>query len=584
MNKAVSLLAIFLVCTTLYGQSTTNDPDIEYPQEILDVHLTQTCLFPGEVVGFAIYCSNPFFPELELSRIVFIELLSDMNVPVLRKRILLKHGAGKGEFVLPKNLGSGIYTILTYTNWMKNFGEESFDRKSILIVSPDRGMAQCSDTCHHQQADGPGQRADGPGQRADDHSHSGLLLTPDKEQYHTREQVSLQVRMNPEEGGLFGGSFSVSVRLTEPALCRGEAEESLAASKMKTKEIEYLPDFGGIRLTGKLEDVSGQAISGESVILSEPGPGTKVNSTLSDSKGNFHFLLAPQVGEKDLVFTLPDPEAVIKLEEPYWNGLRSPPVQEELCLQENTIIFLKEKFFHYQLQQKFNQSNFSKSEQRDLSTRDSTSFYSSYSRLLKMDDYILLDSLSEYFYELVPSVRFFQSRGKFNIRVTDPVSGFPYEEKPGVFVDGVLYSNYDEIAHIPVREIEEIAVIPEIYYYGNFSFGGIIDLHTVDSDFNAVQLLPEMIRLIYPLASLPEMIFNVADYSLPNDLNRIPDFRYLICWEPDFLIGTSGENSIQFYTGDLMGEYTITVKGISHDGQLLQSETKITVGRKRSDI
>jgi hypothetical protein len=572
MNKAVSLLAIFLVCYTLYGQSTTSDPDLEYPQEILDVHLTQTCLFPGEVVGFGIYCSNPFFPELELSRVAFIELLSDLNVSVLRKKILLKNGAGEGEFVLPENLASGIYTVLTYTNWMKNFGEASFDRKRILIVNPDRGMAQCSDTCHHQQADGQGQRVD-------DHSRSGLLLMPDKEQYQTREQVTLQVKMNPEEGELLGGSFSVSVCYTEPALYRGEAEEYLAGSKMKTEEIEYLPDFGGIRLTGKLEDVSGQAKTGEGVILSAPGPGTKVSSTLSDSKGNFHFLLAPQAGEKDLVFTLPDPEAIIKLEEPYWNGFRSPPVQEELCLQENTIFYLKEKFLHFQLQQKFNRSNFSKSEQRDLSTTDSTSFYSSYSRLLKMDDYILLDSLSEYFYELVPSVRFFQSRGKFNIRVTDPVSGLPYEEKPGVFVDGVLYSNYDEIAHIPVREIEEIAVIPEVYYYGNFSFGGIIDLHTVDSDFNAVQLLPEMIRLIYPLASLPEMIFKVTDYSLPNELNRIPDFRHLIYWEPDFLIGTSGENSIQFYTSDLMGEYTITVKGISHDGRLLKSETKITVGR-----
>ena len=575
MNKAVRLVAIFLVCNTLYGQSITNDPDTEYPQEILNVHLTQTCLFPGEVVGFGIYCSNPLFPELELSQIAFIELVSNLNIPVLRKKILLEHGAGEGEFVLPENLASGIYTVLTYTNWMKNFGEESFDRKRILIVNPDRGMAQCSDTCNDQSPFGPGQRAT-------DHSGSGLLLMPDKKQYNTRELVSLQVKLNPEEGVLLGGSFSVSVCYTEPAIFREQAEGSPAASKMNTEKIEYLPDFGGIRFTGKLEDVSGQAMTNESVILSEPGPGTKVISTLSDSRGNFHFLLAPQVGEKDLVFTLPESEAIIKLEESYWNGFRSPPVQQEFCLYDHTISFLEEMFIHFQLEQKFNRSNFSKSRPEDLITKDSTRFYRSYSRLLKMDDYILLDSLSEYFYELVPSVRFSQSRGKYNIRVTDPVSGFPYEERPGVFVDGVLYTNYDEIAHIPVREIEEIAVIPEVYYYGNFSFGGIVDLHTKDSDFNAVLLLPEMIRLIYPLATQSEMTFNVADYSLPQKLNRIPDFRHLICWEPDFIIETSGENSIQFYTGDLMGEYTITVKGISHDGRLLQSETKITVGRKVS--
>ena len=275
---------------------------------------------------------------------------------------------------------------------------------------------------------------------------------------------------------------------------------------------------------------------------------------------------------------MPGPDAFIKLEEPFWNGFRAPPVQEELCLDENAISFLKEKFLHYQLLKIFNQSNFSKKEQTDRSAIDSSSFYTSYSHLLKMDDYIILDSLSEFFYELVPWVRFVQSRGIFDIRVSDPVSGVPYQEKPGVFVDGVLYSDYGEIARIPVRKIEKIAIIPEVYYYGNFSFGGIVDLHTVDSDFNAVQLLPEMIRLIYPLASLPEMRFKNPDYSISKTLDRIPDFRHLICWEPNFIVGASGENSIQFYTGDLMGDFTIMVRGISPEGRLLQSETKIKVG------
>ncbi len=577
MSKVVSLVAIILFCHSIHGQHIPGRADIAYPQEILKVHLSQTSLFPGEVMAFKIYCTNPLFPALELSRIAFIELVNDLNVPVLRKKILLEYGEGEGEFVLPGDIGSGIYTVLSYTNWMKNFGEETFDRQPVLIVNPDRSLAQYADTSNRNHNNCPPPGTNGI-------SGSGLELTPDKEQYSTREQVNLKVKLNSEEGQTGGGSFSVSVCYTEPAFFRGHSEKSSiastasTASKMKTDEIEYLPDYGGIRLTGKLEDASGQALMNSMVILSEPGPGTKVNSAQSDREGNFHFLIPPQEGEKDLVFTLPGPDAFIKLEEPFWNGFRAPPVQAELCLDENAISFLKEKFLHYRLGQKFNQSDFTMVEQTERSASDSSSFYSSYSRLLKMDDYIILDSLTEYFYELVPSVRFVQSRGIFDIRVSDPLSGVPYQEKPGVFLDGVLYSDYGQIAHIPVRKIEKIAVISEVYYYGNFSFGGIVDLHTVDSDFNAVQLLPEMIRMIYPLASLPEMRFKNTDYSLSRTLDRIPDFRHLICWEPNFIVGASGENSIQFYTGDLMGDFTIMVRGISPEGKLIQSETKIKVG------
>ena len=91
--------------------------------------------------------------------------------------------------------------------------------------------------------------------------------------------------------------------------------------EFQLKEMEYLPDFGGIRLTGKLEDAYG-TLQEARVIMSQPGPGTEIKSTLTDDQGRFHFLLPPRSGEKDLVFTLPVDDAMLKLEESFWNGLR----------------------------------------------------------------------------------------------------------------------------------------------------------------------------------------------------------------------------------------------------------------------
>ena len=571
MKEVVILLAILLFYQPIYGESD-DQPLIPYPAEEIQVHLTQTILFPGEVLGFKIYCTNPLFSELELSRIAFIELVSDRNTSVLRKKILLEHGAGDGEFLLPENVNSGMYTVLAYTNWLKNFGEKAFHRQNILIINPEHDASHVRDTSVNQQTS-----PSAPG--TEDDIHTGIQLIPDKHQYATREQVTLKIKLVQSEGEKPGGDFSVSVNLTEPALKTVQYEGPQRKPEIQAEDIVYLPDFRGIRLTGKLEDAYG-ALQGAEIILSEPGPGTNIKSTSTDSEGTFHFLLEPQEGEKDIVFTLPENNVIIKLEEPFWNGFRNLPVQQELSLDDGLVDYLENKFYNLQLQHKFSQSSFSEIVPVDSVLEDNERFYFHTPRNINIDDYVLLDSLAEYFYELIPSVKLISNRGKYDIKVTDRVTSTYFKETPGVFIDGVFYTDYNQIAHIPVRDMAQISILPEVYYYHDFSFGGIIDLHTKKSDFSAVQLLPKMTRLVFPLASKSAMEFNAVDHSQTDTLKRIPDLRYLICWEPDFTVGSEGENTVQFYTGDITGEFTVKVTGILPDGKIIHDETKIFVGKE----
>jgi hypothetical protein len=159
----------------------------------------------------------------------------------------------------------------------------------------------------------------------------------------------------------------------------------------------------------------------------------------------------------------------------------------------------------------------------------------------------------------------------------DKVNTSYYEEPPGVFIDGVLYTDYSQVARIPVSQISSISVLTEVYYYHDFIFGGIVDLHTTRSDFNAVQMLPGMTRLVFPLASRSEMHYHVVDHASDGSQDRIPDFRHLVCWEPDIVIGPAGEQMIRFYTGDVTGEHTIKVSGMTREGILVKAETRIVV-------
>ena len=140
-----------------------------------------------------------------------------------------------------------------------------------------------------------------------------------------------------------------------------------------------------------------------------------------------------------------------------------------------------------------------------------------------------------------------------------------------------LYDNYAAIFKIPIDDIDRVSVLPNTYYYKDFTFGGIIDIHTKKSDFNSLRLLPNMARFRFPIADACEWKFTSPDYSLTDSLERIPDFRYLLHWDPYIPVGKSGEASTQFYTGDVPGDFVVRVMGISRDGEILKAEMEIHV-------
>ncbi len=47
---------------------------------------------------------------------------------------------------------------------------------------------------------------------------------------------------------------------------------------------------------------------------------------------------------------------------------------------------------------------------------------------------------------------------------------------------------------------------------------------------------------------------------------RIPDFRNVLDWEPNIIVGKSGEAQINFYSSDRKGRYMGVVEGINQNG------------------
>jgi hypothetical protein len=253
----------------------------------------------------------------------------------------------------------------------------------------------------------------------------------------------------------------------------------------------------------------------------------------------------------------------------------------DLVMQINpgALAFLREKYTHIQLQDRFDQHQ-ATAAVTPVRTADSSVFYRMPFRTIHTGIFIELDSLSEYFYELIPEVRFTKKRSEYDIHVINQVQQTYLDEIPGVFLDGVPFNNYRALAALPVQELDRISVLPDYYYYRDLHFGGIVDIHTKKADFSSVKLTENMIRFIYPLADRCEWNFQPVVHSDTAGSGKIPDFRYLLAWEPALEKQGGEKSKLTFYTGDLGGTYVVHVSGITGNGKLLSGDYQFTVGRE----
>lgn len=106
-------------------------------QEKIFVHTDKSTYLPGEIMWFKIYCvdGNDHKP-LNLSKVVYIEVLDNSQNPVVQAKISIKNGIGDGSVYIPVTVNNGNYKFRAYTSWMKNFSPDYYFEKTITLINP----------------------------------------------------------------------------------------------------------------------------------------------------------------------------------------------------------------------------------------------------------------------------------------------------------------------------------------------------------------------------------------------------------------------------------------------------------------
>jgi len=168
--------------------------------------------------------------------------------------------------------------------------------------------------------------------------------------------------------------------------------------------------------------------------------------------------------------------------------------------------------------------------------------------------------------EYVYNVFVRRENGKFVFRVVDLSRNGLMEEPPLVLLDGVPVFDIDEIMNIDPLKIRKIDVVHSKYYYGHLDCYGIVAFYSYNSDLPDYSLDDNSLRLNYEGFQENKTNYSPKYNNADNSNNRVPDFRNQLHWDPKIHSDENGECTINFFTSDATGTYTIQIHGLSENG------------------
>jgi hypothetical protein len=111
--------------------------EADYPRQKVFIHTDKQTYLAGETIWLKAYLLDAQTHQLSgFGSTLVVEMYNTDGEAVSSMLMKLENGTAHGSISLLDSLPEGNYLIRSYTNWMRNFGEESFFEKEILVRNP----------------------------------------------------------------------------------------------------------------------------------------------------------------------------------------------------------------------------------------------------------------------------------------------------------------------------------------------------------------------------------------------------------------------------------------------------------------
>ena len=489
------------------------------------------------------------------SSIAYLELHSATDM-VFTGRIALQEGRGAATFQLPAGIPTGNYRILCYT--AQNRNEEGFDSS---VWGPVVSVFNTASTARV-----PGGVEIGPAlQAASEAEPCGSLevLVPADAARSGRFPLTISNK---------GGepvTVSVSVRredgIPAPASV-GPAAFAAALKPGKSFVKAAVPEYEGEIIRGRvvgLNPAELTSINGKCCFISAPGEKSDIYSAMFEEGGAVNFFTSNIYGSKDLVCEIEglgsDTPGHIEIDSPF------------VCADPGTIPTLHlDPSFSEALQRRGMAARITRKYDADtlyeyLPVRPDPLFDDEPVTYL-LDDYTRFPLMEEVFVEFVSEVRARRNgEGNWEIfsRVNDLYESSRYAISPSlVMIDGVPVFDHNRVMAYDPLLVEKIIIYPDVYFIGDRSFEGIVNLVTYKRNLPAVEFDANVRIVDFQGCPLPVAYTCEGVDSDP----AYPDYRQTAYWHPLVEVGANEKAELWITLPSTGGPFRVEVSGFSADG------------------
>lgn len=557
--------------------------------EKIYLHTDRDIYIAGEYLFYTLYLQgNPG----QMSKYAYLIIRNKNNSFVTNIRLEINNQKAFGSIFLSDTLASGIYQIVCYTNCMRNYSEDSYFKKEIVIANRfDKKLNLFTDSLNIITSDTPSSQHAGSIPM-----NENLTIHLDNQVFDQREKIFFSIASaNIQEDSISHLSVSVSEIVQgippEPSIsdyfCKNKFEKNRGGSDRKI--CSYSPEVNGTVLQGRVLSLSLQKTKTDSVnrstsnelrtytlLVSAVDSISNMQYATTDSLGLFNLHLNPYYEGKDLFLRIKEnvkaaiePDAKYSLIQSFNPSDKfNVPGIKSFLLRSGDIIQIK-KFYDDQIE-------ITKKEEFLPGKIVPRIYFGNYSTIFP-SDFIELPDFIEISKEIVPALKIRKTGDRFVSGYVNFLDEGHINLEPTIFLDGVPIDDVNQIINLGTGKIKRIETLPVTRFYGEMSFSGILAVFSKDIEINNIEFKTPAIKY----QSLSSQSYTKPEPFKPkNNSNHYPDLRQLLLWEPEVILKNNEILQIECFASDLPGKFRINIQGITLKGNPVNRSAIITIQSK----
>ncbi len=582
-------------------QKTAGNADINRQHhEYVLLHTDRDMYVAGEVLYFKVSLISREDEE-NLKSGIFYLVMRNQTGPVVSSSYKFDGIHADGIIYLHDTLPSGYYELLTYTNWMRSMGEDTFFCKTIFIANRfDNAIKSGWSVFASNDAapDGPALIM-APDSRAghdftvnrkpavfrnevDGGSQTMDVIIEHPQHAAKREKLSLSLTLNGVDNDKALVSISVSQRETIasvsaaclPASFPEPFDEGLYAG-MRTHFMET----DAYILSGQVTDKrTSMPLGDATMVLSTPDSLVNMMYVKSGKDGIFHFAIPPAYSNRDLFFSVYTPEIDIAPVISFWDKFAlTRPFNPVMFLNETALEQLAKSQDLVRAKIAYGAEEIQIKEIEPEVAGTPEPLYAKPVQLVSPGEYTFFEDLQEISREIVPFWRIRRSGNTYRSSLVCAETRLVLPAAPVYFLDGIIVYDINPLIYLNSAMIDRIEMHNLHWVFGAVELPGIVAIFTKTAEY--LRILPDL-----PYASAHHVIFphtttvHAGTSHENKEINpAAPDLRQVLYWNPQVVLQAGKSTEISFFSGDLSGDYVVRVEGISPDGSAVHATATISI-------